>query len=225
MPPRILPEIPPLENGDRLTRHDFEQRYAAMPHVKKAELIEGIVYVASPVRITNHGRPHSRFMAWVTAYWAATSGIDVGDNSTVRLDAKNEPQPDILLRLEPKDGGQSIVSEDGYVEGAPELVIEIAASSAAYDLRDKKEVYQRHGVKEYIVWQVYDNKIDWFWLNQGQYVEREPIAGLIRSDVFPGLWLDREAMLAADLAKVLAQLQQGITAPEHQSFVEKLQRR
>jgi Uma2 family endonuclease len=226
MLPRILPEIPPLENGDRLTRHEFEHRYTAMPDVRKAELIEGIVYVASPGRITNHGRPHSQIMAWVTAYWVATPGVDMGDNSTVRLDIENEPQPDVLLRLEPKDGGQSTVGEDGYVEGAPELVIEIAASSASYDLSDKKEVYRRNGVKEYIVWQVYDRKIDWFWLNEdGQYVELEPDeTGLLCSRVFPGLWLDRPAMLAGNLARVLAQLQPGLTAPDHQALVEKLRR-
>jgi Uma2 family endonuclease len=226
MLPRILPEIPPLENGDRLTRHEFERRYAAMPHVKKAELIEGIVYIAAALRFVGHAEPHSLIMTWLGVYYAATPGIRIGDNATVRLDIKNDPQPDALLRLEPEDGGTSRVSEDDYIEGAPELVIEIAASSASYDVGDKKEVYQRNGVKEYIVWQVYDRKIDWFWLNaDGQYVELEPDAtGLLCSRVFPGLWLARSAMLAGDLARVLAQLQPGLTTPDHQALVQKLHR-
>ncbi len=132
--PRVITPsfiIPPLESGDKLTRAEFEQRYAAMPHVKKAELIEGTVYMASPLRITQHGDPHARIMAWLGVYWAATPGVQVGDNPTVRLDADNEPQPDALLRIE---AGQSTISEDGYVEGAPELIVEIAASSASLDL-------------------------------------------------------------------------------------------
>lgn len=35
----------PLENGDRLSRFEFEHRYQAMPELKKAELVEGVVYI------------------------------------------------------------------------------------------------------------------------------------------------------------------------------------
>ncbi len=109
--------IPHLENGDKLTRREFERRYNAMPNLKKAELIEGIVYImASPLRITNHGNPHARIITWLGNYWSNTPGTELGDNCTVRLDADNEPQPDALLRI--KNGGQSTISEDGYVEGA-----------------------------------------------------------------------------------------------------------
>ncbi len=106
------PTITPLENGDRLTLTEFEHRYSAMPHLKKAELIEGIVYMASPLRIRQHGNPHARIITWLGAYWSATPGIELGDNCTVRLDADNEPQPDALLRIETE--GQSTISEDGY---------------------------------------------------------------------------------------------------------------
>ena len=109
--------IPPLENGDQLTRLEFEQRYQQMHHVKKAELIEGVVDMASPLRITQHGAPHAAIMTWLGTYWSATPGVEVGDNATVRLDAENEPQPDALLRL--TMNGQSTISEDDYVEGAP----------------------------------------------------------------------------------------------------------
>ncbi|MGB6166015.1 MAG: Uma2 family endonuclease [Geitlerinemataceae cyanobacterium] len=218
-------KLPPLESGDRLTRYEFEQRYQAMPHLKQAELIEGVVYVASPVRISNHGRPHAKIIGWLLVYQAATPGVDLADNATVRLDADNEPQPDALLRIEPEVGGNSRISEDDYIEGAPELIAEIAASSASYDLGDKLNAYRRNGVREYIVWQSYENKIDWFRLQEGRYVALEPDEeGIIRSEVFPGLWLSVAALRGGNLAEVLAVLQRGLQTPEHQVFVESLRR-
>ena len=203
--------IPPLENGDRLTRHEFERRYVAMPHVKKAELIEGIVYMASPVRHVNHGKPHGRLMTWLGTYEAATEGVNLSDNATVLLDADNEPQPDALLRIE--SNGNSCINNDGYIEGAPELVAEVAGSSAANDLHDKKKVYRRNGVREYIVWQTLDNKLDWFCLQNGEYINLEAdTSGIIKSQVYPGLWLDVKALLAGDMAKVLDVLQQGLSS-------------
>ncbi len=210
--------LPPLENGDRLTRVEFERRYATMPHLKKAELIEGIVYVASPVRVS-HSQPHAEIMAWLGFYKAVTPGVLVYDNPTVRLDGDNEPQPDAVLRLE--SGGNSRISEDGYIEGAPELVVEIAASSAAYDLHDKLRVYRRNGVQEYLVWCTYDRQIHWFSLEAGEYHPLTADAeGIIRSRQFPGLWLAPQAFLEHDLGTVLQVLQQGIATPEHQAFVQ-----
>jgi Uma2 family endonuclease len=194
-----------------------------MPQIKKAELIEGVVYVASPVRATRHGRPHAKIMTWLGTYWVATPGVDLQDNTTVRLDADNEPQPDALLRLEPEVGGNSRISDDDYVEGAPELIAEIAASSASYDLNAKLNVYRRNGVQEYIVWQMYENRLDWFSLQEGRYVSLQPDeTGVIRSSVFPGLWLAVNALREGDLAQVLAVLQQGIQTVDHQTFVERL---
>ncbi len=216
-------KVPPLESGDRLTRHEFERRYQAMPYIKKAELVEGVVYVASPVRMANHGRPHAVLVGWLMVYKAATPGVDLGDNATVRLDADNEPQPDALLRIEPEVGGNSRISEDDYVEGAPELIAEIAASSASYDLNDKLNAYRRNGVQEYIVWQIYENRLDWYSLQEGRYVPLEPdAAGVIRSQIFPGLWLVVNALREGNLAEVLAVLQQGLQTAEHQTFVERL---
>lgn len=203
--------IPSLESGDRLTRHEFEHRYQATGQVKKAELIEGVVYVASPVRATRHGRSHAKIITWLGTYWVATPGVDLQDNTTVRLDADNEPQPDALLRLEPETGGNSRISDDDYIEGAPELIAEIAASSASYDLNDKLNVYRRNGVQEYIVWQIYENRLDWFSLEQGRYILLPPDEqGVICSRVFPGLWLAVDALRTGDLASVLAILQQGL---------------
>ncbi len=166
--------VPILESGDRLTRYEFERRYQSMPHLKKAELIEGVVYVASPLRYSRHGQPHSEIMTWLGVYRAATVGIGLADNTTVRLDLDNEPQPDALLRIETDFGGQSRISLDDYVEGAPELIVEIASSSASYDLHDKLKAYRRNGVQEYIVWRVIDRQLDWFHLQAGEYIPCQP---------------------------------------------------
>ena len=213
--------IPPLENGDKLTRWEFERRYQAMPHLKKAELIEGIVYMASPLRFESHAEPHANIIGWLALYKAATPGVRLGDNATVRLDIDNEPQPDALLRIE--KGGQSIISQDDYVEGAPELIVEIAASSASYDVHQKLNVYRRNQVQEYLVWRFYEQEFDWFRLQAGEYIKLEPDSdGIMRSQIFPGLWLDKNALLMGDLGKVLVILQRGLETTEHRDFVNKL---
>lgn len=217
-------QVLPLENGDRLSRIEFERRYTAMPKVKKAELIEGVVYMGSPVRAKSHGQPHAAIMALLSAYWVATPGVSLLDNATVRLDLDNEPQPDALLRIE--SGGRSIVSDDDYLEGSPELIVEIAASSAAYDLYDKKQVYRRNGVQEYVVWQTFENKFDWFSLTEGEYVPLQPDEnGVVKSLVFPGLWLSIPLILAEDLAEAIAVLQSGLNSSEHAQFIELLSSR
>ena len=213
--------LPPLENGDRLTRAEFERRYEAMPRVKKAELVEGIVYVPSPVRYTQHGRPNADIDVWLGNYRVATPGVMAVGNTTVRLDFDNEPQPDVLLRLE--HGGRSEIGPDGYVEGPPELVVEVAASSASYDLHDKLRAYRRNGVQEYVVWRVLDAAVDWLILREGSYEKLEPDeAGILRSAVFPGLWLNVTALLTGDMTAVLSTLQQGLASPEHAAFVARL---
>jgi len=215
--------IPPLENGDKLTRKEFERRYENMPNVKKAELIEGIVYMTSPLRIKSHGEPHAYMITWLGNYIAATPKIGLADNATVLLDADNEPQPDVLLRLE--KGGQSRINENDYVEGAPELIVEIAASTASYDLHEKLRVYRRNQVQEYLVWRVYDAEFDWFRLNsEGEYIKLETNSeGVICSQFFPGLWLNKNALLEGNLAQVLTTLQQGLQTTEHQQFMKKLE--
>ncbi|HIE26382.1 TPA: Uma2 family endonuclease [Candidatus Poribacteria bacterium] len=216
-------QLPPLENGDRLTRNEFERRYSAMPHIKRAELIEGVVYIASPVRYQGHGQPHSWIMTWLGVYCSATPGVQLADNTTVRLDPDNEVQPDALLRLEPEQGGNSRISDDDYVEGAPELIVEIASTSAAHDMHDKLKVYRRNGVQEYIAWQTYDNRLDWFRLHESQYIPLTPDAsGVAKSKIFPGLHLAVAALLKGDLAKVLSALQEGLGADEHAAFIERL---
>lgn len=215
--------IPPLESGDRLTRPEFERRYSAMPNVKKAELIEGVVYVASPLRFEPHAEPHGNLMVWLGNYKVITPGVRLGDNATVRLDLDNEPQPDAILLIDAACGGNSYLGADGYVEGAPELVAEVAASSATKDLYDKKRAYRRNGIQEYIVWQVFEKTVSWFSLQDGEYVELMPdTAGIIQSQVFPGLWLDVSALVRGNMPQVLAVLQKGLTSMEHQTFVQQL---
>lgn len=218
--------LPPLKHGDRLTRDEFHRRYEAMPHIKKAELIEGIVYMGSPVRTDIHGEPHTDVTGWLVAYRVATPGVRSSDNGTVRLEPNNEVQPDVLLRIEPEHGGNSVLTDKGYIEGAPELVVEIAGTSVDYDLHEKLEAYRRNDVQKYIVWQTQDKRLDWFRLVEGEYVPLRPNAeGIIESQVFPGLRLAVEALLAGDLATVLAELQSGLGAPEHTAFVERLSKR
>ncbi|MGK7935799.1 MAG: Uma2 family endonuclease [Xenococcaceae cyanobacterium] len=212
--------IPPLENGDRLSRIEFERRYAAMPNLKKAELIEGVVYVPAALRFENHAEPHSRIMTWLGVYQAFTRQVKVGDNPTVRLDLDNAPQPDAVLMI---NGGQTRISSDDYIEGAPELVVEIAASSAAYDLYDKKRAYRRNGVQEYLVWRVYDRELDWFSLEAGEYIKLKPDSnGIICSEIFPGLWLATSQLLSGKMNEVLAILQQGLDSAPHQEFCQRL---
>jgi len=215
--------IPPLENGDLLSRAEFERRYTAMPQLKKAELIEGIVYMASPLRFEPHAEPHANLIGWLWSYKIATPGVRLGDNPTVRLDLDNELQPDAVLLIEAQRGGQSRLSKDGYIEDAPELIAEIAASTASIDLRDKKRVYRRNGVKEYLVWQVMEERFDWFSLQDGEYISVAPNAEeIIRSQVFPGLWLAVSALLAGDMVQVIATLQTGLASREHQQFLQQL---
>ncbi len=214
---------PPLENGDRLTRDEFERRYDAMPDLKKAELIKGVVYMGSPVRFGKHGEPHARLLTWLGTYAASTEGVRLGGNATVRLDWDTEPQPDALLRVEAAGHGSSRVTVDDYVEEAPELVAEISSSTVSYDLHDKMDAYRGAGVKEYLVWRVEDRECDWFVLRDGEYVRIAPDAGgVCQSSTFPGLRLPVAALLVGDMAQVMGELQKGLDTAEHAEFVASL---
>jgi Uma2 family endonuclease len=216
--------LPRLKNGDRLTRFEFERRYQAMPSIKKAELIEGKVYMPSPVTARHHSQPHAYLTTWLGTYAVHTPGVTVHDNATVQLDLDNEPQPDALLRIDEACGGQSCINDDDYIEGAPELVVEVAHSSAAYDLHDKKRAYRRNGVQEYVVWQMEEARLDWFQLEGGAYVVQSPDEnGCLHSVVFPGLVLDAEALLDDDPAAVLTRLNEALGSETHRNFVSQLE--
>lgn len=217
-------DIPLLENGDHLDRLEFERRYHAMPHVNKAELIEGVVYMPSPVRYSHHSGPHFDLITWLGLYRMVTPGVRGGDNGSLRLDMDNEPQPDACLIVLPSHGGRTMIEEDDYIVGGPELVAEVSGSSVSIDLKAKKRAYGRNGVLEYVVWRVEDRQIDWFVLRSGQYeLLGRDASGIYRSEVFPGLWLDATALVQGNLSAVFRVVQQGLASPEYTSFAAKLQ--
>lgn len=213
--------IPPLENGDRLSRAEFERRYRAHPEIKKAELIEGVVYVASPVRVRKHGTPHSKITIWLGIYLESTHGVEIADNSTLRLDLDNEPQPDVSVWIE---GGKAFVDDDDYLQGAPELLVEVAGSSATIDLNSKLHAYRRNGVGEYLVLLTHEKEVRWFSFEQGETQPIEADAdGVLCSRIFPGLHLHPAYFWQGNLPGLLDVLRKGIATPEHAMFVERLQ--
>lgn len=223
--PILQSTIPLLENGDRLSRAEFERRYDAMPDLKKAELIEGIVYMAPPVSHQGHGKPQFDLIGWLGLYCAQTPGVEGGDNGSIRLDLSNMPQLDAFLMVQPERGGQVRISKDDYPEGAPELVAEVGSNSVSYDLHIKLQVYQRNGSREYLAWRVRGQAFDWFVLREGRY-DRLPLTpdGYYQSEIFPGLWLDPGALIQGDMTAVIRVLQQGLATPEHAAFVEQLRK-
>jgi Uma2 family endonuclease len=226
-PPPDLSSHPPargLENGDRMNRDEFHRRYEALPHIKKAELIEGVVHMPSPVRYGRHSRPQFNMVGWLVFYVTATPNVEGGDNGTLKLDMKNEPQPDAFLLIVPECGGQVRFDKDDYIVGGPELVGEVSASSVSIDLHDKLEAYRRNQVKEYVVWRVEDRAIDWFVLRGERFERLMPGGdGLLRSEIFPGLWLDPQALIAGDLGRLQEVVRLGTQSPEHAAFVARLQ--
>src|SRR5262249_16546522 len=162
----VAERIPPLVAGDRLTREEFMRRWEAMPHLKKAELIGGVVYMPSPLRL-DHGDSDSAIAVWLGVYAAYTPGCRAGSNATWHM-LKDAPQPDEHLRILPEYGGQSGV-KDGYGRGAPELAAEICLSSTAYDLHPKMKLYRKAGVLEYVTVLVWEQEVRWHRLVYGAY--------------------------------------------------------
>lgn len=176
----------------------------------------------SPVSAEQRGEPHFDLVTWLGVYRALPPGVVGGDNSTLNLDLDNSPQPDGYLRIVEQAGGQTRMVE-GYLVGAPELIIEIAASSVSYDLHDKLNAYRRNGVREYLVWRTEEHAIDWFVLVNDQNQLLLPDAdGIVRSSQLPGLWLDPAAVICGDMARALTVLQQGLADATHQRFIEQL---
>jgi Uma2 family endonuclease len=215
-------EVPLLLNGDHLTVPEFERRYEAMQGDGKAELIEGIVFMVPPVS-DDHGNSNSLLAYLLKHYAIATPGVAARVNTSIRLDGKNEYQPDAMLRLDSAKMAGAKAGAGGILEGRPELVVEIALSSASYDLHEKKAAYQRNRIPEYIVWEVMDSRIQWFALKGRDYlpVKARP-DGVTPSRVFPGLWLNLPALLAGDERKAFRVVESGLNSAEHKAFVKKL---
>lgn len=215
--------LPRLEPGDHLDQKTFHARYVAMPEDVKAELIGGVVYMPAALG-RRHGRHHSLVNYWLYRYEDFTHGVEVYDNATTIMGPESEPQPDVSLIIVPPCGGQMRYTADGYLEGAPELAVEIASSTESYDLHSKKRDYERAGVKEYIALALRQEKVFWFANQDNRFVELSPGAdGIYRSAVFPGLWLDADAMLALNSKCVIEVLEQGVAAPEHAEFARRLE--
>ena len=213
--------LPPLVHGQHLDQSTFHERYEAMPEGTWAELVGGVVYMPSPVR-NEHGEYDDVVAYWLVHYKRYTKGLRSGKNSTVILDVIGETQPDGHLRIPQELGGQSRI-ERGYIIGAPELIVEIARSSRSYDLSQKKADYDRAGVREYVVVELEPNRVHWFIRRGVRFAQLRPGPdGIYRSRVFPGLWLDPEALYAEDLDRLIQVLEQGLATPEHAAFVAKL---
>ncbi len=213
---------PPLVAGQRLTRAEFHARYEAMPPETRAELIGGVVHIMSSPVGNPHGTTHATIMWWLGHYRIHTPGVAVADNATTALDDLAEPQPDALMRIRPARGGQT--HDLGiYIGGAPELVVEVAASSRAIDLGAKLVDYERAGVREYVVVTLDPDDVFWHVRRDDRLVRVPPDAdGLYRSGVFPGLWLDPVALLADDGPALVAALEGGLATEGHAAFVARL---
>lgn len=194
--------IPVLNSGDVLDSDEFLRRYAASPGNVCAERINGRVYLMSPLRAASHGDPHALLATWLGTFAAQCGGVILSDNATVRLDAHNDPQPDLCLRRE--DGNARII--DGYIVGPPELIVEVASSSASYDLGEKRSVYENAGVLEYLVFETERQQLTWWKLGSGGYFEIAIADGVLKSDEFPGLWLDVAAISSGDGRRLLETL-------------------
>lgn len=219
---RTAPVSPPqLRDGDRLTSDEFMRRWEAMPDLKHAELIDGIVYMASPLSYSQ-GRFQSVLSWWLGNYEASTPGCEGCSEATWLMGKKDVPQPDIAFRIVPESGGQSRI-EGEYAAGAPELIVEVAVSSRTRDLGVKLKLYERMGVREYLIAVVGKKNVIWNELTPSGYRALEPGGdGILRSRCLPGLWLDPAALWRLDKARLHAVLQQGLASPEHAAFVARL---
>jgi len=217
-----------LCNGDRMKQPEFHRRYEACPKNVRAELIGGVVYMSPPVYMPSplrwlHGASHNRLGLLLGLYQAGTTGVEAGDNATILLGEESEPQPDLGLRILPEYGGRSRTTEDDYVEGAPELLAEIAYSTRAIDMNQKRDDYERAGVLEYLVLCVEERELHWFHFPSRRTI-RPDRKGVARSRVFPGLWIDAPALLERDGSRLVAAVQQGLAAPAHAAFVKRLEK-
>jgi Uma2 family endonuclease len=223
--PRRATTPPPLENGDHLDQRTFHARYQAMPEDCRAELIGGIVYMASLKKVP-HSKAHRLVVHWLDEYTEATPGTEALINNTQILGPDSEPEPDACLFVAPEYGGQVRVVEDEYLHGAPELIVEVSSSTESIDLNRKKQDDQKAGVREYVVLALRTQQVFWFVRRRGKYQEVPlPADGVFRSREFPGLWLDAEAILRNQRQRVLAALKRGLATPEHEAFVAKLRKR
>ena len=220
MPDRMMKMAVPatLVEGQRLDQPTFHALYQAMPPGTRAELIDGVVHMPSPVGRA-HGRAHVPVIVWLGYYAEITRGVEVLDNATTILGWKSEPQPDALLRILSEWGGRSH-DEQGFIGGPPELVVEVSKATRFVDLGPKLDDYERAGVLEYVVRAIEPDEIYWYVQEQGALVRRAADEdGWYRSTVFPGLWLDPVALLNGDTRQLRAVVDVGSATAEHAAFL------
>jgi Uma2 family endonuclease len=231
--------IPPLRDGDRMDADEFLRRYKADPVAYSAELLQGVVHITRwrelrngkemivpPISAEGHSTPDNHLQGIFFVYASQTPGVaSMGAVTTILPSKTTSLEPDSVLRILPTHGGRSTIGADKFVHGTPELIAEISFTSGARDFGKKYDSYQADGVPEYLVWRTAEKEVHWFALKRKKYLEITPHAdGTLRSEQFPGLWLDVAALLAGDTAKLVATLQQGLASPEHAAFVAKLQK-
>ncbi len=210
----------PLVAGQRMNQAEFHDRYQATPDAK-FELIEGVVYMASPLG-RSHGSVQTTAIVWMGTYQFQTPGVEVFDNTSAVLDDLSEVQPDISLRIKPGHGGRTR-DLGSIIGGTPELIVEVSDSSRRFDLGPKLVDYERTGALEYVVLSVDPLDVVWHVRRGGRLVRIMPDAdGLYRSTAFPGLWLDPNALLIGDGPALLAALARGLASPEHAAFAARL---
>jgi hypothetical protein len=210
-----------LLEGQRLDQSAFHDLYESMPPGTRAELIDGVVYMPSPIGM-QHGGALVPVIVWLAYFAEHTPGVQVMDNVTTIVGRRSELQPDAMLRILPECGGRTS-NKRGFVRGAPELVFEVARASRYVDLGPKLVVYQQAGVLDYIVHAMNPDEILWFSREQKTLVPQTIGSdGLYRSTTFPGLWLDPQALVAMNYQRLRAVLDLGCATPEHAAFVAKL---
>lgn len=218
-----------LHRGDTMTQPEFHRAYSDMPKEYRAELIGGMVFEPSPLSV-EHGDMHVHLVGALLAYAGRTKGLQACDNATVILGPEDEVQPDVFLRILPEYGGRSknFARRDRkisrkpvkYVKGAPELIAEVAHSSRAIDLHFKKERYRLAGAVEYLVVCIDPERIHWFDMSNGNELACQ--FGIFQSKVFPGLWIDSQALFQCDYQALMENVDAGMRSSEYTQFLEKL---
>jgi Uma2 family endonuclease len=194
-----------LHNGDRMSRDEFLWRWEQIPEIKRAELIDGMVYLSSPLS-ERHSDYEQLLNRWLSHYESEVPGLKILPNATWLL-GDSSPQPDLALI---RQAGTSR-SSGKFREGPPELVVEICYSSLAYDLGPKLELYRRARVQEYLTILLEDKKAQWRSLNSdGRYQVLKPSSGFLKSLVFSGFWLDPGALFPPDRKRLLAGVDAGL---------------
>jgi Uma2 family endonuclease len=213
-----------LRSGDRLTRKEFHRLYEETAEDFRAQLVGGIVYVTASRTPISHGKSSLLFCAPLSKYESQTPGVDACSGTTFFLGDDSEPEPDLHLRISAECGGQTKISDEGYLVGAPEFIVEIAYRSVSIEMHAKKDDYARYGVREYLVHCLEEQELRWFDLPAGKELQPDA-SGIFRIHTFPGLWIKGPAVLARDYQKMMQTLEDGLATPEHAAFVRELESR